>query len=357
MRIGGDNVGFQNEGMKMGIEFKRRLQQTTILDPQREYQEKTLTLETRWDPLTKRTARILDLPIRKLDKLDMDEFLGKTGDVQCPFCSDSLEKLTPRFTGDFIQGGKFQFGEVCVFPNRLLFDKYCAVTVLTETHYVPLSDFTEELLFNGFSTAQVFLRRVVEVDSTVRFFSINWNYLPMSGGSVIHPHFQIIAGELPTNHQWELILGGRNYQRRWRKNYWDELILKEKELGERYIGALGNTVWLTSYAPRGFVDIMAIFRERRSIIDLSDQDLRDFSLGLIKAFHYFRDFNHYSFNLTLYSAEYNQDDSFWVNARMVTRRFLPPVGASDVSYFEKLHGETIGYKNPERLCEEMRGYF
>ena len=38
-------------------------------------------------------------------------------------------------------------------------------------------------------------------------------------------------------------------------------------------------------------------------------------------------------------------------------RLLPPVGASDVSYFEKLHGESIGYKKPERLCEELRGYF
>ncbi|RLB05353.1 MAG: hypothetical protein DRG50_07365 [Deltaproteobacteria bacterium] len=341
----------------MGIKFKKRLQEAKILDPKRGYGEKVLIMETRWDPLTNRTVRVLDLPIKRLDKLDMEEFLKRVGDVRCPFCPDSLEELTPKFTEGFIKGGRLRFGEVCVLPNRLPFDKFCAVAVLTKRHFVPIADFTEEILFNGFSISQVFLRRVLEVDSTVRFFSINWNYLPMSGGSVIHPHLQILGGELPTNHQREMIQGGRDYRQRWGENYWNSLILTEKELGERYIGTIGNTVWLASYAPRGFGDIMAVFRERSSIIDLSDQDIRDFSQGLIKVFHYFHNFNHYSFNLTLYSGEYGADDSFWVNARVVTRRLLPPVEASDVNYFEKLHGESIGYKKPERLCEEMKGYF
>jgi UDPglucose--hexose-1-phosphate uridylyltransferase len=341
----------------MGIAFKRCLQHTKILNPTKGYEEKTLTLETRWDPLTKRTVRVLDLPIKKLDELDMDEILNKGENIPCPFCSNAVEEVTPRFPDEFIKGGRLCFGEVSLFPNRLPFDKYCAVAVLTQRHYVPLVDFSEEILFNGFSTACVFLRRLVEVDPSVRFFSINWNYLPLSGGSIIHPHLQIIGGELPTHYQGEMIQGGREYQQQCGKIFWDELIAAEKELGERYIGALGNTVWLASYAPLGFSDIMSIFRERASVIDLTDQDLKDFAQGLLKVFQYFQEFNHYSFNLALYSGQYGGDDTFWVNARMVTRRLLPPVGASDVSYFEKLHGESIGYKKPERLCEEMRGYF
>lgn len=341
----------------MDIEFKKMVQKAKILDPQRGYQEKTLRLETRWDPLTRSTVRVLDLPIKKLDKLDMETYLEKTGNITCPFCPDSLEKMTPKFTDDFIPGGRFRFGEVCILPNRLPFDKFCGVAVLTQRHYVPIPDFTDEILFNGFSSAQVFLRRVVEADPSVRFFSINWNYLPMSGGSVIHPHLQIIGGELPTHYQGELIQGGKEYQQRWGESFWEALIRTEKDLGERYIGAVGTTVWLASYAPRGFGDIMTVFRDRASIIDLSDQDLRDFSHGLMRVFRYFHDFNHYSFNLTLYSGEYGQDDSFRVHTRIVTRRLLPPSEASDVSYFEKLHGESIGYKKPERLCEEVKGYF
>jgi galactose-1-phosphate uridylyltransferase len=341
----------------VGIAFKSRIQHAKILNPKKGYEEKTLTLETRWDPLTKRTVRVLDLPIKKLDKLDMDEFLKRTGDVPCPFCPGAVEEVTPQFPDDFIKGGRMSFGEVRIFPNRLPFDKYCAVAVLTQRHAVPLADFTEEILFNAFSTARVFLRRLVEVDTAVRFFSINWNYLPMSGGSIIHPHLQIIGGELPTLYQGAMIQCGREYQQQWGNTFWEELIVKEKDLDERYIGAVGNTVWLASYAPLGFGDTMAVVKERTNILDLSDQDLRDFAQGLLRTFRYFQDFNHYSFNLGLYSGEYGGDDAFWVNARIVTRRLLPPVGASDVSYFEKLHGESIGFKKPERLCEEMRGYF
>jgi galactose-1-phosphate uridylyltransferase len=341
----------------VGIAFKSRVQSTKILDPKTGYEEKTLTLETRWDPLTGRTSRVLDLPIKKLDALDMEEMLKRCGDVFCPFCPDVLEQVTPRFADDLIAGGRLRFGEACVLPNRLPFDRYCAVVVLTRRHYCPLADFTEEQLFNGFSIARSFLRRLVEVDPAARFFSINWNYLPMSGGSIIHPHLQIIGGDLPTHYQGEMIEGGRSYRQQGGNIFWDDLLTTEADLGERYLGALGNTAWLTSYAPLGFADIMAVVRERTSIIDLTDQDLGDLARGLLKVFQYFQDFNHYSFNLGLYSGEYGGDDSFWVNARIVTRRLLPPVGASDVSYFEKLHRESIGYKKPERLCEEMKAYF
>jgi UDPglucose--hexose-1-phosphate uridylyltransferase len=341
----------------MGIAFKGRFQNAKILDPKTGYEETTLTLETRWDPLTKRSVRVLDLPIKKLATMDIDEILKRAEDIPCPFCPDALDEVTPRFPNDFIEGGRLCFGEVCVIPNRLPFDRYCAVVVLTHRHYVPLADFTEEQLFNGFSTACVFLRRLVEVDPSVRFFSINWNYLPMSGGSIIHPHLQIIGGDLPTHYQGEMIRGAREYRQQHEAFFWDELIAKEKELGERYIGAVGNTVWLASYAPFGLGDTMAVFRERTSLLNLTDQDLRDFTQGLLKIFRYYQEFNYYSFNLSLYSGEYGGDDSFWVNARMLARRLLPPVGASDVSYFEKLHGEPIAYKRPERQCEEMRGYF
>ena len=333
----------------MGITFKKRVQQTKILNPVDGFKEMTLTVETRWDPLTKRTARVLDLPITKFPPWPLEEMLEKGGSAVCPFCPEALEKVTPKFTADFIQEGKLRFGEVCVFPNRIPFDRHCAVVVFTKQHYVPLADFTEDILFEAFSAACLFLRRVVEADPAVRFFSINWNYFPMSGGSIIHPHLQILAGEFPTHYQGALIKGCRRYQKRFGKNYWDDLIDREKDLGERYVAGLGRTVWLASFAPLGVTDIMSVFRKKKSIVDLTDRDLRDFAQGLIKVFGYFQEFNHLSFNLGLYSGEYPEDDSFRVNARMVTRRLLPPVGASDVSYFEKIHGESLDYRKPERL--------
>jgi UDPglucose--hexose-1-phosphate uridylyltransferase len=328
-----------------------------ILNPADSFKELKLAVETRWDPLTKRTVRVLNLPIVKFPPWDMADMLEKDGTRVCPFCPEALEKTTPQFTDDFIPGGRLRSGEVCIFPNRTPFDRFCAVVVFTKQHHVPLADFTEEMLSSAFSGAGHFLRRVVEVDPQVRFFSINWNYLPMSGGSIIHPHLQILAGEFPTYYQGSAIQNGRRYYKRWGKNYWDDLIDTERELGERYISALGRTVWMASFAPLGITDLISVFSGRNSMLDLSEQDLKDFAQGLVKIFRYYQEFNHYSFNLGLYSGDHKDNGSFRVNARIVTRRLLPPVGASDVSYFEKIHRESIDYRKPERLAKEMRGFF
>jgi galactose-1-phosphate uridylyltransferase len=329
----------------------------TILNPADNFKEAVLAVETRWDPLIRRTVRVLDLPIQKFPPWDLKDVLVRGGSEVCPFCPQALEKVTPQFAEDFIPGGRLRSGDVCIFPNRIPFDRYCAVVIFTKEHYVPLAGFTAEILSQAFSAARTFLRRVVEKDPAVRFFSINWNYLPMSGGSIIHPHLQILAGELPTNYQGELIQGCRRYQKRRGRVYWDDLIATEKDMGERYIASLGDTVWLASYAPLGVTDILSVFRKRTSLIDLPDRDLRDFAQGLIRVFAYFQEFNHYSFNLGLYSADRRDDDSFRVNARLVTRRVLPPVGASDVSYFEKIHRESLDYRTPERLGAELRDFF
>jgi len=341
----------------LAITFKKKIQHSQILNPAEGFKEITLSLETRWDPLTKRSVRILNLPIQKFDLWDMQAMLEKGGPQVCPFCPEVLERLTPQFSPAFLPEGRMRQGEACLFPNRLPFDKYCAVVVMGKQHYVPLSDFTEDLLFDAFSVSLAFLRRVQEKDPGVRFFSINWNYLPMAGGSIIHPHLQILAGAFPTYYQKTLIQASARYKKRWGKVYWEDLIREEQRLKERYIGTIGRTVWLAAFAPLGLTDLMCIFKGRTALAVLTEKDLKDFCLGLIKVFRYFLAYNHYSFNLGLYSGRREGEDAFWVNARIMTRRLLPPMGASDVSYFEKIHKESLDYRNPERLCEEVREFF
>jgi galactose-1-phosphate uridylyltransferase len=341
----------------LGITFKKKVQKSRLLNPTEGFKEIELSLETRWDPLTKRSVRVLNLPIPKFDLWDMEEMLKKGGPQVCPFCPETLEKVTPRFTEDFFPGGRLRLGEVCLFPNRIPFDRYCAVAVMSRQHYVPLSDFNQEMLFNAFSAALIFLRRVAEKDPAVHYSSINWNYLPMAGGSIIHPHLQILAGAFPTYYQNILIQAARRYHSRGGRIYWEDLIDKEKQIGERYIGTVGRTVWLASFAPLGITDLMTVFPGSTSLPALQEQDLKDFCAGLLRVFRFFLVYNHYSFNLGLYSGRYPGQDSFWVQARMMTRRLLPPMGASDVSYFEKIHKESLDYITPERVCAAVKEYF
>ena len=157
----------------MAIKFKRRIQKMKILNPADNFKELNLAVETRWDPLTKRTARVLNLPIQRFPAMDLKELLEKGGKGICPFCPEVLEKVTPQFTEDFIPEGRLQIGEACVFPNRIPFDRYCGLVIFTKEHYVPLTDFKEGELLNAFSASRTFLQRVVEKDPAVRFFSVN----------------------------------------------------------------------------------------------------------------------------------------------------------------------------------------
>ncbi|MEW6188292.1 MAG: hypothetical protein AB1585_21445 [Thermodesulfobacteriota bacterium] len=341
----------------MGIHFRKKVQNSKILNPNDGFKELTLALETRWDPLTKRSVRVLNLPIPKFDLWDMEEMLKKGGPQVCPFCPETLEKVTPRFTEDFFPGGRLFKGEAVLFPNRIPFDRHCAVAVMSKQHYVSLADFNEEMLFSAFSAALIFLRRVAEKDPAVRYSSINWNYLPMAGGSIIHPHLQVLAGEFPTYYQETLIRAAARYYKRQGSVFWEDLAKEEITLKERFIGKSGKTVWLAAFAPLGFTDIMTIFQGKTSLPGLDDQDLKDFCEGLMRVFRFFLAYNHYSFNLGLYSGKHPNDDSFWVQARMMTRRLLPPMGASDVSYFEKIHKESLDYLSPEKLCAAAREFF
>ena len=339
------------------VELRKEGYLCCFLDPQSGFERKEWKGEIRWDPLTGDMVRVFELGLGKLPEMDMEEMLRRGTEGSCPFCPGALEKVTPKFDESLVKEGRMRFGEVTVLPNRLPFDKYSGVVVLGNHHYVPLSDLDPDLVFTGLLAAQRFLKRVVEVDPGVRFISINWNYLPMSGGSVIHPHLQAMGGELPTNYQGRMIEASRKFYEKRGRVFWEELIEEERRAQERYLGSVGRVEWLTTFAPRGYADITAVFPHRSLILDLEEDDLRDFSRGLERVFRYYVDYNHYSFNLSIYSGEVGREGGFWVNARMVTRRSLPPVGASDVNYFEKLHGQAVVYKMPERLCEELRGYF
>ncbi len=246
----------------MGITFKRRVQKTKILNPADNFKEMILTVETRWDPLTKRTARVLDLPITKFPPWPLEEMLEKGGKRFAPFALKPWRRSPPDSPKILFKGGSCDRGRFAYSRTGSLLTGIVPWSFSLNSITCPLNDFTEDILFSAFSAACLFLRRVVEADPAVRFFSINWNYLPMSGGSIIHPHLQILAGEFPTHYQGAMIQGCRRYQKRFGKNYWEDLIDTEKSLGQRYISALGRTTWLASYAPLGVTDIMSLFKEQ-----------------------------------------------------------------------------------------------
>ena len=70
----------------MTIEFKKTPQSSTILNPLKEFQEDTLTIETRFDPLTGERCDYCGFRVALPQKIDFDSLVAKSLEKDCPFC-------------------------------------------------------------------------------------------------------------------------------------------------------------------------------------------------------------------------------------------------------------------------------
>ncbi len=102
--------------------FKKEITTGYYLDPFNGFQEKKITVESRYDETTGVACRILPYRVRFTQKPDIDYYLEKSPESLCPFCPDLFEKTTPRFTPNIIEGGSFKRGEACLFPNAFPYD-------------------------------------------------------------------------------------------------------------------------------------------------------------------------------------------------------------------------------------------
>ncbi|MGV8057736.1 MAG: hypothetical protein AB2L12_06910 [Smithellaceae bacterium] len=337
--------------------FKKETAIGHYLDPFNNFQEKQVTFEVRYDQITGVASRILPYRTRIAQKPDVESYLEKSPESLCPFCSSLFEKLTPKFTPDIITAGKFQRGDACLFPNAFPYDQNNNVAIFSSRHFVPLTDLTVTFMQNGFKVCGDYFHRMAQMNLGYKYCSINWNYMPPSGGGLIHPHLQTLAGLKPTNYVQRLLTAAQNYAEESGGNLWRNLIVLEKEAKERFIASTGAISWLTSFAPKGMAgEIDFIFHEKSSFFELTEANFDELLNGLSKLFSYLHLNNFMSFNMSLYAPMIN-DRHFWVQGKIVPRFEINPLGTSDINYFEKLHNEIICPVVPEELCRELQPYF
>jgi UDPglucose--hexose-1-phosphate uridylyltransferase len=231
------------------------------------------------------------------------------------------------------------------------------VAIFSPRHFVPMDGLTPEYMRDGFGVCRDYFSRMAKVRPEYRYCSINWNYMPQSGGGLIHPHLQTVAGSGPTGFMQKLITSTQSYVRATGGNLWRDLVAYEKEAGERFIADTGAVRWLVAFSPRGMAgEIDFIVKEKASFFDLTEEDFNELLAGLSKIFSYLSANNFVSFNMALYAAMSGRND-VWVQGKVVPRLELNALGTSDVNYFEKLHNEIICLAVPEQQCLELRLYF
>jgi UDPglucose--hexose-1-phosphate uridylyltransferase len=340
------------------MKFESIKKETVLLSPQEDMAEKRIPSEIRIDPLTGRTARICHFMKLQWQKPDFEALIAGT-EAWCPFCADKVLKVTPHFPPDLIPEGRLQKDDMLIFPNTAPYDSLGAVATFGSRHYIPMTAFGPTHLASAFGFALDFFRRIEATGHPESVYHlINWNYMPPAGSSLIHPHLQVFATSSAPNLMRQELEASRYYWDRQGTNFWDDLVAAEEKSGQRYLGKIGRTHWLTAFAPMGVAgDVLTVVENTRSTLDLKDQDLLDLANGLVKVLAEYDKMGIYSFNLNFFSGG-KTDDHTRVHLLFSPRTFFnQKLGTPDIGALRNLFNETLCMAYPEEINELLKQGF
>ena len=346
------------------IAFEKVVREAELLSPLLGFKPAVHPIEFRKDPLTNRWCRINIERAKRVKQakakgtMDLTKIVEESR-TKCFFCPENLEKTTPMFP-DYFPVRRMKVGAACLFPNLFPFGEFHAVGVFSGDHYLPPDQFSPKLLEDCFRVCLEYFKFIYSKCPDIKYCMINWNCLPPAAASIIHPHVQILADYKPTPQVNELIKASMEYHNRNESNYWLDLIETERKNGERWIGETGSVAWLTSFAPQGNREVMAIFSDGVStLIRMSESNLKGFCEGLSKVLKGYHEMGVGSFNMSVFSGPNDRDlsDYYLLNAKLISRPNFEPFYTGDDGFMEKFHHEPIIEARPEDIAEKLRNYF
>lgn len=344
--------------MSSPINFQIIESESAFLDPRSDYKPTAVKFQVRMDPLTGRTGHFSHFRGLSPQKLDLESYAKPETKGFCPFCPENREKVTPKFLKEVLPEGRTSRGEAMLVPNLFPYEVHSGIMIMAADHVVPLSGFGEKRLFDAFLLGIEFLKRTGIVSPSLPYHLVTWNYMPPSGGGLVHPHQQYFATEYPGNQLMDELKASQTFYATYGKAYWVELINEEMRRRDRYIGQTGNAHWLASFVCFGRLgDILCVFPDVFSIDDFNENHINNLVPGLLKVFRYYESAGVYSFNMSLLFGPKGQQ-SFRSHLRMAPRTFLNMRDfASDMAFFQTMLAEPVCLKLPEELCLEAKKYF
>ena len=340
------------------MKFEAIPRETVLLDPNNDMARKDIPNEIRKDPLTGRTSRVCHFRELKWEKPDIDKLIAGT-DNWCPFCPDRVLKVTPCFPPEIVPEGRMTLGDKILFPNIAPYDRLSAIATLGSRHYVPMTEMEPEQIVDGFRLALKYFRHLHRMKHPESVYHlVSWNYMPASGSSIIHPHLQVFTSSYAPNRLREELQAAKTYMKAKGTNYWDDLVQYEREKGDRYLGQIGRTAWLSVFAPLGAVgDAVAVVADVRSTLDLTDNDLNDLASGLTKLMAAYDKMGIYNFNMSFFPG--SKEDRYACFHLVFSPRiyFNPAIGTPDVAALGRLFGESVCMSFPEDINRMLKPEF
>jgi UDPglucose--hexose-1-phosphate uridylyltransferase len=340
------------------MRFEAYPKETVLLDPFQDMKRRSIRSEIRKDPLTGRTARICHFMKLQWAKPDFEKLVAGT-EKTCPFCPDRVLKVTPCFPKEILPEGRLTLDDMILFPNTAPYDCLGAVATMGSRHFTPMTEFEPDRIFKAFTLAAQFFRRVEQIGHPESVFHIiNWNYMPVSGSSLIHGHLQVFATSSAPNLMRQELDAAKAYMDRYGTNFWDDFIQQEKETGDRYLGTIGRSHWFSAYAPIGVAgDVLAVVDGVCSTLDLSEKDLYDIAAGLKKAMAAYDKMGIFSFNMNFFTG--GKDDDYTRFHLLFSPRtyFNQALGTPDIGALRNLYNETLCMAFPEEINEMLKPEF
>jgi galactose-1-phosphate uridylyltransferase len=314
--------------------------------------------QLRWrrDPLTGASARILTgVKLQPATRPDLSELAAPP--AFCPFDADRLESTTFPFPPEITTEGRIRCGHAVVVPNVMAYATHSAVGVYdTERHFLDLGELTPPLIGDALIAMVRHATAVRRFDADAVWSSINANYLPPSGASLVHPHLQSAHDAQGLTHQRSLVERSEAWAAA-QQPYWAALVDQEAG-GPRWIGRIGRVAWLTPFAPAGFNEVWGVVEGAADVTDLTDEDCRALGGGLSRVLAGYQDWNLASFNFGIMGGgPRGHQHGFQVVLKVMSRSNPEPVYRSDATYFERIYGEALIDVSPEDVAAELRGRF
>lgn len=332
--------------------------ETVVLNPRKNMARRTIPIEIRKDPLTGRTSRICHFMKLQWEKPDFEKLIEGT-EAMCPFCADKVMTLTPCFPEEILSEGRLVIDDMVLFPNIAPYDGLGAVATMGDRHFIPMTEIDPERIAGAFSLAMAFFRNIQNTGHPESVYHmINWNYMPPSGSSLIHPHLQVFSSSSAPNLMREELESAKMYMESYGTNYWDDLVEQEMSFGERYLGAIGRTAWFIPYAPMGVAgDVLAIVEGVRSTLELSEDDLADLAKGLTRVMTAYDKMGIYSFNMNFFTGR-SEDDFARFHLLFSPRTFFnQALGTPDSGALRNLYNETVCMAFPEAIKDMLKSKF
>ena len=182
------------------------------------------------------------------------------------------------------------------------------------------------------------------------------NHLPSAGGSLIHPHLQVHADRIASNHHRFLQQRATRYFQQTGDFLFSEYLCLEKADGSRYIGPTGAWEWLAAFAPEGFFEIWGILPGVTSLRQITDADWAALAQGVLNTQRFYRSLHRNGYNLGLLLVE---NGAYHLELRVVilVRANYAPWVRSDFTSYEVMLGDMTTFVAPEETAEKARRFW